>query len=257
MESAAGAALLVDVRARRLIAAHNPTLAGESLLPPGSTLKPFVLASLMAAGKLRADESFPCPGKLTIAGHSLDCSHPRLAEPMRPRTALAYSCNCFVAQMAARFGSGDLARELERAGFRSPSGLLGPREVSGRLRNAATPDATKLQALGEEGVAITLAELALGYRQLALRADRPVLEGLEDAVAYGTAQRARIQGATVAGKTGSVRTGAGVSMAWFAGFVPSRAPEVVVAVVLQGYSGGSDAAPVGGRILEAWRAGKL
>jgi cell division protein FtsI/penicillin-binding protein 2 len=76
-------------------------------------------------------------------------------------------------------------------------------------------------------------------------------------VAYGTAQRARIPGATVAGKTGSVRTAAGTSLAWFAGFVPSRAPEVVVAVVLQGYSGGSDAAPVGGRILQAWRAGKL
>jgi cell division protein FtsI/penicillin-binding protein 2 len=261
LEPAAGAALLVDVRARRLIAVHNPALAGEALLPPGSTLKPFVLASLMAAGKLRAEESFPCPGKLAIAGHSLDCSHPRLAEAMRLRTAVAYSCNCFVAQMAARFDAGELARELDRAGFRSPTGLLGPREVCGRLRNAATPDATKLQALGEEGVVITLAELALGYRQLALRLNdaaslQPVLEGLEDAVAYGTAQRALIPGATVAGKTGSVRTAEGVSLAWFAGFVPSRTPEVVVAVVLQGHSGGSDAAPVGGRILEAWRAGK-
>jgi cell division protein FtsI/penicillin-binding protein 2 len=262
MESAADAALLIDVRARRLLAAHNPTLAGESLLPPGSTLKPFVLASLMDSGKLRADESFPCPGKLTIAGHSLDCAHPRLAEAMRVRTALAYSCNCFVARMAARFEAGELARSLARDGFRSPTGLLGPREVSGRLRNAAPPDATRLQALGEEGVAITLAELALAYLQLALRLNaaprlQPVLEGLEDAVAYGTAQRARIPGAVVAGKTGSVRNGAGVPLAWFAGFVPSRAPKAVVAVVLQGYSGGSDAAPAAGRILEAWRAGKL
>jgi len=257
MESAAGAALLVDIRARRLIAAHNSELAAGSLLPPGSTLKPFVLASLMAAGKLRAEEPFPCPGRLTIAGRSLDCSHPRLAEPMRPRTALAYSCNCFVARMAERFDSGELARELERCGFGSLTGLPGPREAAGRLRSAATPDATRLQALGEEGVAITLAELAMAYRQLALRADGPILEGLEDAVAYGTAQRASIPGATVAGKTGSVRTREGVSLAWFAGFVPSRAPEAVVAVVLQGYSGGSDAAPVGGRILEAWRAGKL
>jgi cell division protein FtsI/penicillin-binding protein 2 len=257
MESAAGAALLVDVRTRRLIAAHNPASAGESLLPPGSTIKPFVLASLMASGKLRADESFPCPGKLTIAGHSLDCSHPRLAESMRPRTALAYSCNCFVAHMAERLDWGELARDLERAGFRSPTGLPGSREVSGRLRNAAPPDATRLQALGEEGVAITLAELAMGYRQLALRQDQTIIEGLEDAVAYGTAQYARIPGATVAGKTGSVRTGAGEPLAWFAGFVPSRAPQAVVAVVLQGYSGGSDAAPAAGRILEGWRAGKL
>jgi cell division protein FtsI/penicillin-binding protein 2 len=262
MESAAGAALLIDVRARRLLGAHNPALAGESLLPPGSTLKPFALASLLDAGKLRADESFPCPGKLIIAGHSLDCAHPRLAEAMRVRTALAYSCNCFVAHVAARFETGELERALQRDGFTSPTGLLGPREVASRLRHAVPPDATRLQALGEEGVATTLAELALAYRQLALRLNAsarllPVLEGLEDAVAYGTGQRARVPGAVVAGKTGSVRNGAGVPLAWFAGFVPSRAPEAVVAVVLQGYSGGSDAAPAGGRILEAWRAGKL
>ncbi len=262
MESAAGAALLVDVRARRLLGAHNLALAGESPLPPGSTVKPFVLAALVDAGRLRADESFPCPGKLTIAGHALDCAHPRLAEAMRPRTALAYSCNCFVARMAERFTAGELEHELDRAGFRSPTGLVGPREVAGRLRYTGPPDGARLQALGEEGVAVTLAGLALAYRQLALRLSgsaplRPLLQGLEDAVAYGTAQRARIPGAVVAGKTGSVRSGAGVPLAWFAGFVPSRAPEVAVAVVLQGYSGGADAAPAAGRILEAWRAGKL
>jgi cell division protein FtsI (penicillin-binding protein 3) len=262
MESAAGAALLVDVRARRLLGAHNPALAGESPLPPGSTLKPFVLASLLETGKLRADEPFPCPGKLTIAGHALDCAHPRLAEAMRACTALAYSCNCFVAHVAARLETGELERALERDGFRSTTGLLGPREVAGRLRSAVPPDATRLQALGEEGVSVTLAGLAMAYLRLALRLNgaprlRPVLEGLEDAVAYGTAQRARIAGAVVAGKTGSVRSAAGVPMAWFAGFAPSRAPEAVVAVVLQGYSGGADAAPAAGRILEAWRAGKL
>lgn len=246
MESASGAAVLVDVASRRFIGEHNPQFAAE---PPGSTLKPFVLASLLSRGKIGAEESFPCPGRLTIAGHSLDCSHPPVTAPMRPRTALAYSCNCFVAQMAARFRAGELAQDLTSFG------------LAGRLRNAATLDAIRLQALGEEGVAVTLNELAMAYRQLALRlADaklRPIFEGLEDAVDYGTAQRARISGTTVAGKTGSVRTKAGVSLAWFAGFAPSRAPEVVVAVVLQGYSGGSDAAPIAARILEAWRAGKL
>jgi cell division protein FtsI/penicillin-binding protein 2 len=260
LQSADGAAVLVDVPKRRLIAAHNAEMASRSLEPPGSTMKPLVLASLLSNGKLGAEESFPCSGRLSIGGHSLDCSHPKLAEAMRPRTAVAYSCNSYVAQVASRFDGGELARELERFGLRSASGLFGERESAGRLRAATTPDATKLQALGEEGVAISLAELAMAYRQLALRVGdaslRPIVEGLEDAVSYGTAQKARID-AVVAGKTGSVRTPTGAWLAWFAGFVPSRSPEVVVAVVLQGYSGGSDAAPVGGRILEAYRAGKL
>jgi cell division protein FtsI/penicillin-binding protein 2 len=46
-------------------------------------------------------------------------------------------------------------------------------------------------------------------------------------------------------------------IAWFAGFAPSREPSAVVTVMLQGRSGGADAAPVAGRILEAHLAGRL
>src|SRR5579883_225258 len=195
-EKASGAAVLLDIGGRKVIGLHNPELAAQSLAPPGSTLKPLVLAALLARGAMGAEESFPCTGRLTIAGHALDCSHPRLAAPVRPRTALAYSCNSFVAHMATRFAPGDLARELERCGLRSPSGLISQTEANGRIRDANTPDAVKLQALGEQGVEITPAELAVAYRQLALQLGetnlRPILEGLEDAVEYGTAQRARI-----------------------------------------------------------------
>ena len=101
----------------------------------------------------------------------------------------------------------------------------------------------------------------MGYRSLALSSGRPemlpILEGMEDAVEYGTAQLARLDGIKVAGKTGSIRTADGARTAWFGGFAPSRAPEVVVAVMVQGRSGGADAAPVAGKILAAYRAGKL
>src|SRR5581483_236465 len=240
---ASGGALLLDARTRAVIGVHNPDFVSQALLPPGSTVKPLVLASLLSRGKLRPDESWPCPGGLRIAGRSLDCAHPRLAEAIRPRTAIAYSCNCYVAHMAERFGAGELARELKRFG------------LSGHFKSAATPDATKLQALGEDGVVVTISDMAAAYRQLA--GPSVIIEGLEDAVEYGTAQRARVDGTTVALKTGSVRSTAGLSLAWFVGRMPSRAPEVVVAVCLQGYSGGSDAAPIAGKILRSWRSGKL
>ena len=251
-ESREGAAILLDVRSRRPIAIHAAAVAGRFLAPPGSTLKPFVLAALLRSGKLTATESLPCPGRLTIAGRSFDCSHPRLDSPMRVETALAYSCNCFVARVAERFAPGELAGELARAGFG---------EASGRIRPVSSRDAVRLQALGEEGILIAAAELAMAYRSQALQAGRaeiqPIVAGLEGAVEYGTGQRAQVPGVKVAGKTGSVRTESGAPIAWFAGFLPSRAPEVVVAVMLQGHSGGSDAAPVAGRILEAYRAGRL
>jgi len=73
-----GAAVLVDVRSRRLIAVGGADIAGRSLTPPGSTLKPLVIAALLRSGRLSADVFFPCPGRLRIGNRILDCSHPPL-----------------------------------------------------------------------------------------------------------------------------------------------------------------------------------
>jgi cell division protein FtsI/penicillin-binding protein 2 len=254
-----GSAVLLDVAARRVVGSQGSP--GRLLAPPGSTLKPLVLLALLRAGKIGRDESFACPGALEIGGRSFTCVHPPLDQAMRVPTALAYSCNCFVAHFAERFAPGELALQLERAGLRSRTGWFGDAEATGRIEAAAAGDASRLQALGEERVLVTPAGLAAAYRGLALNVGRsemqPIVEGLEGAVDYGTAQRARVSNMRVAGKTGSARAADGSRVAWFAGFAPARVPQVVVAVMLQGRSGGGDAAPVAGRILEAWRAGKL
>jgi penicillin-binding protein 2 len=82
------------------------------------------------------------------------------------------------------------------------------------------------------------------------------VEGLEGAVEYGTAQAAKLSNIVVAGKTGSVRTDSGMHIASFVGFAPSRSPQVVVAVLGQGYSGGGDAAPLARRLLNAYFANR-
>jgi cell division protein FtsI/penicillin-binding protein 2 len=245
LDPSRGCALLLDVRTRRVFAANSSPLAETILLLPGSTLKPFTLLSLLGTGKLRPDASFLCPERLTLAGRRVDCSHPRMVSPMRVDTALAYSCNCFVAHAAKRFEPGELARALHAVGLDATP--------------ARDPDLQRLQALGEADVLVTPAGLASAYRQLALRlgsGTSEVLAGLEGAVEYGTAQLAAVKWASLAGKTGSTRH-AGEFIAWFAGFLPSRAPEVVITVMLAGRHGGSDAAPVAAQILEAWHAGRV
>jgi cell division protein FtsI/penicillin-binding protein 2 len=252
-----GAALLIGVQSRKLIAVNNLAAAGNVIAPPGSTIKPFALAALVRRRKLTASETYVCPGKLEIGGRSLNCSHPRLNVPMRIETALAYSCNCFVARMAERFEATELAAELQSAGLASRTGLLGPTEASGRVAALTGGDARRLQALGEFGIAVTLAELAMAYRKLAMRLGEAEMQaigqGLAGAVTYGTAQRAAASGMSVAGKTGSVQAPDGARIAWFAGYAPSESPEVAVAVMLQARSGGGDAAPVAAQILEAYR----
>src|ERR1044072_1179764 len=110
------AAVLLDVRTRRVIEMRNEAVATRSPLPPGSTMKPFALAALLKSGKLRPEEPWLCPGTLSIGGRQLNCSHPRMATPMRVETALAYSCNCFVAHMAERLAPGELPQARQVSG---------------------------------------------------------------------------------------------------------------------------------------------
>jgi cell division protein FtsI/penicillin-binding protein 2 len=236
-EPLAGTALLMRVADQRLLVAHGPETARQWFVQPGSTIKPLTLLALLEADKLKKSDGYLCPGKLFLNGHSLNCSHPRVALAMNVSRAIAYSCNCAVAHFAERFDPDELPRFLTRFGFSS-------------VRSGAPRE---LQALGEEGVRVTAMELLAAYRRLANRSTEPgiapIIEGLEGAIEFGTAQGARLDQIQVAGKTGSVQTEQGIRAAWFAGFAPSRAPEVAVTVLVQGQSGGADAAPVAGRIL--------
>lgn len=223
-------------------------------------MKPLSLLTLLEKGSLTAHEEYVCPGRLTVAGRSFNCSHPPLGLPMNAARAIAYSCNCAVAHFAERFRPGDLSKALERSGLASPTGLLPGVEASGFVRDGVRGPACILQALGEEGVQVTALELLSAYRRLANRVNEklvaPILEGLEGAVEFGTAQAARLDRIRIAGKTGSVRTANNGRAAWFAGFAPSRSPEVVVTVLVAGRSGGADAAPIAGRLLRRYFAGR-
>lgn len=63
---------------------------------------------------------------------------------------------------------------------------------------------------------------------------------------------AKIAGVHVAGKTGSAENPSGAPHGWFVGFAPAEAPTVAVAILLENTPrGGEDAAPLGGRVMQA------
>ena len=219
----------------RILRTDGDAIAKHWLARPGSTIKPFSLLALLEAGKVTAKDAYVCPRKLTIAGRDFTCVHPEVPQAMNVSRAIAYSCNCAVAHFAQRFQRDELAAALVRAGFTS-------------VRRNLSSAANQLQALGEDGMNVTALELLSVYRRLALRVKEaklaPIVEGLEGAVDFGSAQGAQIENVRVAGKTGSA-----FPWAWFAGFAPSRNPEVAVVALVEGRSGGADAAPVAGEML--------
>lgn len=85
-----------------------------------------------------------------------------------------------------------------------------------------------------------------------------VAQMMERVVTEGTGTRATVPGIRVAGKTGTAEGSDGPDV-WFIGFAPVEDPVIALAVVVEGggdagdsASGGTVAAPIAARVLDAW-----
>jgi len=241
MQGRPGTALVADAGTGRLLASYRLDLARTLVSSPGSTLKPFTLAAWIEAHAGAAPGAWPCPRQLRIGGRRFDCTHPVPAAAFDPASALAYSCNCYFAHLAQSLEPREFAQAL--------------RSVASAVHIATTAEELQMQAIGEWGIQVTPLEMLAAWRRLANQRAQPALEpifaGLAGAVTYGSAQLAGVTGLAVAGKTGT-----GPHHAWFAGFAPAAAPELVVVVFLERGRGGSDAAPVAGEIFQAYARGR-
>src|SRR5262245_7052797 len=112
-----GTALVLDAVSGAVLADHRLAAAARRLVPPGSVIKPFVMASLIDAGVVRANTLQACGGALRIAGRRLDCSHGDIGAAVDPVNALAYSCNNFFGRMAVHLRPQDLVRTLNTFGL--------------------------------------------------------------------------------------------------------------------------------------------
>jgi penicillin-binding protein 2 len=249
-----GTAVALDVETGQVLASYRMDVAARRLAAPGSAIKPFTLMALLDAGIVKEETAVFCPRTVRIGTHILDCSHPRSPETLDPVTALAYSCNHFFTATSARLPVNALPQEFSRVGLNSVTGKW-QTELPGIVDQPHSKQAMQLMSVGEEGIKVTPLALAEAYRSLArpLRDAQPapelrlILKGLQAVVKSGTGQAASSKSVQVAGKTGTFG-----GHAWFAGFAPAESPEMVVVVFLERGTGGADAAPIAGRIFDAY-----
>ncbi len=92
------------------------------------------------------------------------------------------------------------------------------------------------------------------YKRVLSESEAKLLrEYMVKAVESGTGRNARVSGVTVGGKTGTAEVSSGEARpnAWFVGFVEDAEHPLAICVVLErGGSGGSNAAPIAGRVLK-------
>jgi cell division protein FtsI (penicillin-binding protein 3) len=246
---------------------------------PGSTLKPFTIASALASGQVRPDTVIQtAPGTLTLGSHTIHAAHPNGA--LTVEQVIQKSSNVGAAKIALSLPPLTLWQTLSDAGFGTAPNTGFPGEVAGRLRSAKTwkPIEQATMAYGH-GISVNLVQLARAYTIFASDgelkaatllkgsgpvAGRPVV-GRETALAVrrmlelavqpgGTAPKAQVPGYRVAGKTGTAHKleGRGYTNKYvssFVGFAPVSGPRLVVAVMIDepsagAYYGGEVAAPV-------------
>jgi len=246
---------------------------------PGSTMKPFTIASALESGKIRPDTVIQtAPGTFTIGPNTIHDAHPNGA--LTVEQVIQKSSNVGAAKIALSLPPATLWQTLSDAGFGATPNTGFPGEVAGRLRPAKTwkPIEQATMAYGH-GISVNLVQLARAYTVFAgdgelkpatlLKgngpvAGRPVVSAgtahavrrmLELAVQPGgTAPKAQVPGYRVAGKTGTAHKleGRGYTNRYvssFVGFAPASNPRLVVAVMIDeptagAHFGGEVAAPV-------------
>jgi cell division protein FtsI (penicillin-binding protein 3) len=273
--------------------------AVAALYEPGSTFKLITLAAAFDQGITRPGEVFDCQnGAVYIAGHRIRDHKP--FGMLNVAAILAQSSDVGAIKIALRLGAPKFYDYIRAFGFGQPTGVDLPGESKGLLRRLEGWSAVSIGSIsmGQE-VGVTpiqlisavsaianggmlykphvIAELRHGEHVLpaegvlALVEPRRVIRPetaatlrrlMEGVILNGTGPLARLDGWTVAGKTGSAqkidpatgRYSATQLIASFTGFAPISNPAVTILVSLDSpvgqHEGGQVAAPVFKRIAE-------
>lgn len=134
---------------------------------PGSAIKPFVAATLLARGRARTDEVVDTEdGQWTVFGRTIRDVH--RAPSLSLRDVIRHSSNIGIVKFAARLSPREQYEALRDLGFGTPTGVPYPAEAAGTLRAPGrwTKQSSASLAMGYE-LATTPLQLAAAYAAVA------------------------------------------------------------------------------------------
>lgn len=271
---------------------YNKAIKGT--YPPGSIWKLVTSIVAMEENIAEMDDhqTTPCTGGYQFGNRFFRCWDAKGHGDLTLAQAIEKSCDVYFYQLGLKIGLQKLIAGGIRLGSRDRSGIDLPSE-NRPLFPTDPPKAYYDRLFGPQGwtTAVTL-NLSIGQGEnsqtvvnmarfyTALATDgmaakpevvrgqaervrlfqltdaqmRSMQDALTDVVGRGTAVGSRLQGITVAGKTGTAQNAhdAVNDHAWFVGYAPAEDPKVVVAVMLEFGGHGSRAARIATRIMERY-----
>lgn len=265
---------------------HTRNRALTDLFEPGSTIKSFSMASVLASGRFTPNSQInTSPGWMIVAGKRIMDEHNNGV--MDLTKILQISSNIGMSKLILSLPAENLWNTLNAVGFGQITQSGFPGERTGSLPNFKVWNPFVLATLSfGYGISVTALQLAQAYAVLAhggikvpvtfLKVQneiplgqqvmdkhfaREVLDMLESVLTKGgTAPLARVPGYRVTGKTGTVRI-VGLQgyekhryNSIFIGIAPASHPRLVVAVVLHDpkgrwYYGGYTAGPIFSHVM--------
>jgi peptidoglycan glycosyltransferase len=275
----------------------NRTLGGD-LDPPGSTFKIVTSSAALQNAGLPDDHQLPNPAGYQLPQSTNVVSNAGggtcgPGDTVSIRTAFVLSCNIPMAELGVEMGDKALTDMANAYGYNSDfdspipveASQFPPLEDDSRLalssfgqasvRSSPMQIVEQSMAVANGGTIMTptlvddvrAPDLTVLKQFEAQKLAEPITSvtastlssWMVEAVNSGAATNARIDGVSVAGKTGTAENGTGDPYTlWFTGFAPADNPQVAVAVVVQnggglGESGSGNevAAPIAKKVLEA------
>ena len=274
---------LLEDKRRPLV---NKAIQGR--YPPGSTFKLATSVIALQSGMVGLKEHMPvsCTGGYQFGNRYFRCWDKRGHGSLDLEGAIKHSCDVYFYQLGLKVGLAKLIAGGISLSMRDKSGIDLPEENQPYWpyaidyynkkfgpRNWSNAETLNL-AIGQGANSQTVVNMAKFYTALATdgRAARPeiahlvpqrkqifritadqqtaVLNGLKAVLeGGGTAAASAIQGAVLAGKTGTAQNPGGADHGWFVGFAPADHPKIVVAVLLEFGLHGSRAAHIASAII--------
>jgi peptidoglycan glycosyltransferase len=262
--------------------------AVQGLYPPGSVFKIITASGGLQSGTVTPETEFVDTGTVTFDGYEVHNFDDKVYGKHDFTKAFASSINTTFAKVGVDMGAETLAGFAASFGFGQdvPWGMGG---TEGLFPDPAGMDDAELAQVSFGQGDVLCSPLLMGLAAAAVANDGKIMEPylvqqvldyhgnvlqetkpkvwleaissttaatmtdlMIEVVRRGTGTAAAIDGVQVAGKTGTAEVADAESHAWFAGFAPSRDPQVVVVVLIEnGGSGGSVAAPVAQQVLAA------
>ena len=301
-KAGSGTAVVLDVRSGQVLAmvnqpSFNPNSrkkiqrssmrnrAVTDVFEPGSTMKPFIVATALESGRYRPDTPVSTsPGWFRVGVNTVRDVHDY--GDLDVSGVIRKSSNVGVTKIALSLSVEDIWADLAEVGFGEQTYSGFPGEASGLLSHHSGWNAIETATLAYGyGISVTALQLAQAYAVLAADGIRRPVAFLQDtevteerrvmpqqvarevramlaqaAGPEGTAPAAQIAGYTVAGKTGTVHksVAGGYSdnryLSLFAGMAPANDPRLVMVVMIDEpdngkHYGGLVAAPVFSKVI--------